>query len=496
MHRPAAPQQRPPSSMSSSSLLVVVVVIASSILLLLVVVSGGAEASRREVELGSSSYYGRIDERPENALRFFPSRGGGGGGEEDEDGDSVASEEGRRGPDNNETLAAVVARLKAKIKNDDDDDDDEEHNDDVDYGNHNLRWEDGPSSWDEFGHDNDPSVCRMQIMTVEEWESGRHWRNNVPVMVTNVTSGWAANVNWELEEMLRRYPDAEATMGDGRRVGEIGPDAAGRLLDPTTVKEFITKHMYNPFKYFFDRKIAIPKGMLEDCRPFPLPTRKFLEDPLTGTIYAPSKKRRVHLKDERERWRDHLAIAIGSDLQGLTFHHHGAAWNTVIFGKKRWIIYQEDEEVPDMARRMALENVDDSWRDIPPTPDWIRRLYPDPWRTDVVRRHGMDCIQHAGTMMFVPRGWMHMVVNIGDTVSVISEQGLDKGEGKRPEEFLDDPPHPSSDWRDESSDDSDDDGPPLPRRNRRENESSIDDDYGPSPSEDDSSDDSEESEDA
>lgn len=38
------------------------------------------------------------------------------------------------------------------------------------------------------------------------------------------------------QEMLRRYPDAEATMGDGRRVGETGPDDAGNLLSPTTVK--------------------------------------------------------------------------------------------------------------------------------------------------------------------------------------------------------------------------------------------------------------------
>ena len=36
--------------------------------------------------------------------------------------------------------------------------------------------------------------------------------------------------------MLKRYPDAEPTLGDGRRVGEIGPDDAGNLLQPTTVK--------------------------------------------------------------------------------------------------------------------------------------------------------------------------------------------------------------------------------------------------------------------
>ncbi len=36
--------------------------------------------------------------------------------------------------------------------------------------------------------------------------------------------------------MIRRYPDAEATMGEGRLVGETGPDDAGKNLQPTTVK--------------------------------------------------------------------------------------------------------------------------------------------------------------------------------------------------------------------------------------------------------------------
>ena len=36
--------------------------------------------------------------------------------------------------------------------------------------------------------------------------------------------------------MVRLYPDAEATMGDGKVVGETGPDVAGKNLSPTTVK--------------------------------------------------------------------------------------------------------------------------------------------------------------------------------------------------------------------------------------------------------------------
>ncbi len=41
--------------------------------------------------------------------------------------------------------------------------------------------------------------------------------------------------------------------------------------------------------------------------------------------------------------------------------------------------------------------------------------------------------------MYVPNQWLHQVVNIGDTVSVISEKGLGIGEGKKPEEFIYDP---------------------------------------------------------
>lgn len=38
------------------------------------------------------------------------------------------------------------------------------------------------------------------------------------------------------QEMLRRYPNQEATMGEARLVGETGPDAAGNRLTPTTIK--------------------------------------------------------------------------------------------------------------------------------------------------------------------------------------------------------------------------------------------------------------------
>ena len=56
---------------------------------------------------------------------------------------------------------------------------------------------DGPASTEEFDHDNDPSICGLPFLTVEEWESGRYWEGDKPVIVKNVTAGWAAMEHWK-----------------------------------------------------------------------------------------------------------------------------------------------------------------------------------------------------------------------------------------------------------------------------------------------------------
>ena len=195
--------------------------------------------------------------------------------------------------------------------------------------------------------------------------------------------------------------------------------------------------------------------MLQDCHPFPMPTRAYLANPEAGSTYALSKKRKVRKTPDRELWRDHLAISIGSDLQGLTFHHHREAWNTVLFGAKRWILWDHARWKGNETLQWKLTR---DWANGThvTSAEWIRRLYPEPERTEEIRTYGHDCIQRAGYLMFVPHRWMHMVVNIGDTVSVISEVGLGIGDGKKPEDFLFDPDESSDDSEDWSEDDSED----------------------------------------
>ena len=35
----------------------------------------------------------------------------------------------------------------------------------------------------------------------------------------------------------------------------------------------------------------------------------------------------------------------------------------------------------------------------------------------------LECVQEAGTMLFVPQGWLHATINLDDTVALAMELG-------------------------------------------------------------------------
>jgi len=288
-----------------------------------------------------------------------------------------------------------------------------DENEKIYFGNYST-WEEAPNSLDEFDHDNSKHICGLPILTVEEWEEGRFWEAENPVIVKNVTAGWRALVHWTKEELVRRYPDVMVGMGESKKLGQTGPDDADDTFRKVSIKDFVLNHMHESNKYVFDRKLNMPESLLEDCQPYPMPTRMYKES-----------KDEVEKKGlpDRLMWKDHLALTIGSDQQGLTFHRHNAAWNVVVFGTKRWILYDAQRiENIDRLKRMTRDIVNPIQLS---SPDWIRQLYPMEERQREIRSYGHDCIQRAGDLLYVPRGWAHMVVNIGDTVAVVSERGLD-----------------------------------------------------------------------
>ena len=48
-----------------------------------------------------------------------------------------------------------------------------------------FTWADAPTSAEEFDHGNPPGMCDVQRLSTTEWEDGRHWLGDFPVIVEN-----------------------------------------------------------------------------------------------------------------------------------------------------------------------------------------------------------------------------------------------------------------------------------------------------------------------
>jgi hypothetical protein len=220
------------------------------------------------------------------------------------------------------------------------------------------------------------------------------WEREVPVIVQNATDEWKGIEQWTRAELLRQYPDVIVGMGRSKDLRQTGPDNAGDKLTRTTIEDFVVNHMHDPEgeMYVFDRKIKMPEELMNDCRPFPMPTRMF-DDDGPGMLASGAPQMTM--------WKDHLALTIGRDLQGLTFHRHNAAWNTVVLGMKRWILYNAKRIQNNTTQLKRMTR--DVHRPVQPsTSEWIRKLYHMDERMEEIRNHGHDCIQRTGEMIYVP----------------------------------------------------------------------------------------------
>jgi hypothetical protein len=114
--------------------------------------------------------------------------------------------------------------------------------------------------------------------------------------------------------------------------------------------------------------------------------------------------------------RDYRWIIIGPTRSGSTFHidpNSTSAFNAVITGSKKWILYP-----PNMIPPGVYPTKDGSEVTSPVSiTEWYLNYYsqlhedPDAYKP-------IEAICKAGEILFVPRGWWHSVVNLEDTIAL------------------------------------------------------------------------------
>ncbi|KND00751.1 uncharacterized protein SPPG_03865 [Spizellomyces punctatus DAOM BR117] len=205
---------------------------------------------------------------------------------------------------------------------------------------------------------------------------------NRPVIITDVVTKWPAYGKWSTEYLLEHCGDkifrAESV------------DIPFR--DYVTYAEQCNEEA--PL-YLFDKKFAENTTLAEDYH-VPL---YFKEDFFSV------------LGDQRP---DYQWLIIGPARSGSTFHvdpNSTSAWNAVITGAKKWVMYP-----PEVVPPGVFPSPDGSEVTTPLSlSEWFLNFYMETKNSPV---KPVECVCRAGEMVFVPCGWWHCVMNLEPSIAL------------------------------------------------------------------------------
>ena len=208
-----------------------------------------------------------------------------------------------------------------------------------------------------------------------------------PAVFTDSLQTWSDATRFDVANLEQQLADAEWAVGDDD--DEEGMAVTMLLADYLTY----ARHQRDDAPlYIFDDSILEHESSLSVAYAAP----PCLPNDLMGAM----PDRPPH------RW-----VLIGCERTGSAPHqdpHATAAWNTVVSGRKRWVLFP-----PDVPEAAIFPDVD---------PGGVARTSASHWLMDVYPRlgalNGIEVEQKAGETVYVPSQYWHCAVNLELTVAV------------------------------------------------------------------------------
>ncbi|ORX98862.1 Clavaminate synthase-like protein [Basidiobolus meristosporus CBS 931.73] len=250
---------------------------------------------------------------------------------------------------------------------------------------------------------------------------------NLPAVLTGVTKKWAANKEWTKEALLKNY---------GSEKFKIGEDDEG---DPVYMKmKYFLRYTENegisddsPL-YIFDSKFNGPRKRAKRSKESnsdngPTAKKAKVDEKCSKMNLLSDYSVPSYFEDDlfsltgEGRRPPYRWIVIGGARSGTGIHTDPlgtSAWNALIFGHKRWILFPPD--VPKSLVDPPMKPFDRE------AVSWFTHVYPKfqqqseemPGKT-LGEQYGMiEVVQKPGETMFVPGGWHHVVMNLDFTVAI------------------------------------------------------------------------------
>jgi len=121
-------------------------------------------------------------------------------------------------------------------------------------------------------------------------------------------------------------------------------------------------------------------------------------------------------------------LSLGPSRTGLPLHSHGKTWIALIHGSKRWLAYPPGHNAPPALQQR--------FNPLKPVHAWLEEIYPELAGLPVAPVDGVsssasagsgsgpvytrpvECLQRPGDIVYLPAGWVHMTVNVGEAIGI------------------------------------------------------------------------------
>lgn len=226
---------------------------------------------------------------------------------------------------------------------------------------------------------------------------------NRPVIFTDIVTTWKAYRDWDIPYLKKLSTGQTYSAGGFQMTLDSYLEYATTLKDdqPLTIFDSTFSTQVPEFAQEYD----VPEMFAHDFFAELLP---------------------AHFRP-KDRW-----LIIGPARSGSSFHvdpNATSAFNAVLRGKKKWMLFP-----PHITPPGVFPNEDQSQATSPVSiVEWFLNFY-DESASGLDRP--LECIVHAGEMIFVPRGWWHCVLNLEDCTVAITHNFVTRANVSHVLEFL------------------------------------------------------------
>lgn len=231
--------------------------------------------------------------------------------------------------------------------------------------------------------------ARIDVRHNLSWEEfrDRYLALGRPVMITDplaAGSVMAPFARWRRSSLIAHYGAQVVTVADVPYPHELGYES-----ERSTIAEFVSTNF---------------AGNSKAWKPGDVPPYVFGWDlSLSRDINGPKVDNTAFGFLHGSQW-EFVSFQwyLGSTGSGAHVHFHGDAVNYIIYGQKHWFLMPPNHTI---------------WSS-KPIGQWVKEDLPG------LRRDGipvLQCVQNAGTVLFVPKFWAHGVLNVQETTGFAAE---------------------------------------------------------------------------